>query len=142
MTLRVSYGPAPPPFDESLPGWPAGESCTFTIVDGRHESRLSTLGAPGSIVEIAPARLTDGPWCPDAGARNRFDADLLRVRRVRFTLRVQTALASLRGPAGLLFTHGGLSRAASRTVPDVEIQFDVTPRNLSLEPGIRNLEHE
>jgi prepilin-type N-terminal cleavage/methylation domain-containing protein len=142
MTLRVSYGPAPPPFDESLPGWPAGESCTFTIVDGRRESRLSTLGAPGSIVEIAPARLTDGPWCPDAGARNRFDADLLRVRRVRFTLRVQTALASLRGPAGLLFTHGGLSRAASRTVPDVEIQFDVTPRNLRLEPGIRNLEHE
>jgi prepilin-type N-terminal cleavage/methylation domain-containing protein len=142
MRPRVSYGPAPPPFDESLPGWPAGESCTFTIVDGHHETRLSTLGAPGSIVEIAPGLLTDGPWCPDAGARNRFDADLLRIRRVRFTLRVQTAVASLRGPAGLLFTHGGLSRSARRTVPDVEIQFDVTPRNLNLEPGTRNPEHE
>ena len=71
-----------------------------------------------------------------------IDADLLRIRRVRFTLRVQTALASLRGPAGLLFTHGGLSRAAGRTVPDVEIQFDVTPRNLNLEPGTWNPEHE
>ena len=63
-------------------------------------------------------------------------------RMLRFTLRVQTALASLRGPAGLLFTHGGLSRAAGRTVPDVEIQFDVTPRNLNLEPGTWNPEHE
>jgi prepilin-type N-terminal cleavage/methylation domain-containing protein len=142
MRPRASYGPAPPPFDESFPGWPAGESCTFTIVDGHHETRLSTLGAPGSIVEIAPEQLTDGPWCPDAGARNRFDADLLRIRRVRFTLRVQTAVASLRGPAGLLFTHGGLSRSAGRTVPDVEIQFDVTPRNLNLEPGTGNPEHE
>jgi hypothetical protein len=141
MTPQASYGPAPPPFDESVPGWPAGENCTFAVVDGHHESRLTTLGAAGSLVEMPAALLTDGPWCPDAGARNRFDADLLRVRRVRFILRVQTALASLRGPAGLLFTHGGLSRAASRRVPDVEIQFDVTPRNLNLgattnpEPG-------
>ena len=141
MTPRASYGPAPPPFDESVPGWPAGENCTFAVVDGHHESRLTTLGAAGAIVQMPTALLTDGPWCPDAGARNRFDADLLRVRRVRFILRVQTALASLRGPAGLLFTHGGLSRSASRRVPDVEIQFDVTPRNLNLgattnpEPG-------
>ena len=83
-------------------------------------------------VEIAPALLTDGPWCPDAGARNRFDADLLRIRRVRFTLRVQTALASLRGPAGMLFTEGGTARAGGRYVPDLEIQLDVTPRNLNL----------
>jgi prepilin-type N-terminal cleavage/methylation domain-containing protein len=142
MALRASYGPAPPPLDQSLTGWPAGENCTFAVVDGHHETRLSTLGTAGSVVEIPPALFIDGPWCPDAGARNRFDADLLRIRRVRFTLRVQTALASLRGPAGLLFTHGGLSRAAGRTVPDVEIQFDVTPRNLNLEPGTGNLEHE
>jgi prepilin-type N-terminal cleavage/methylation domain-containing protein len=134
MTPRASYGPAPPPFDQSLIGWSAGENCTFAVVDGHHETRLSTLGAPRAIVEIPPALLMDGPWCPDAGARNRFDADLLRIRRVRFILRVQTALASLRGPAGLLFTHGGLSRAAGRMVPDVEIPFDVTPRNLNLNP--------
>jgi prepilin-type N-terminal cleavage/methylation domain-containing protein len=132
-TPRVSYGPSPPPLDQALTGWPAGENCTFAVVDGHHETRLSTFGAPGSVVEMPPALLTDGPWCPDAGAHNRFDADLLRIRRVRFTLRVQTALASLRGPAGLLFTHGGLSRAAGRMVPDVEIQFDVTPRNLNLQ---------
>ena len=140
MTPRASYGPAPPPLNQSITGWPAGENCTFTVVEGHHETRLSTLGASGSIVEIPPALLTDGPWCPDSLARNRFDADLLRIRRVRFTLRVQTAMASLRGPAGLLFARGGLSKAAGRTVPDIEIALDVTPRNLNLEPGTRNLE--
>lgn len=131
---RASYGPAPPPLEQSFSGWPQGENCTFAVVDGRHETRLSTLGPSGSVVELPPALLADGPWCPDASARNRFDADLLRIRRVGFTLRVQAALASLRGPAGLLFTNGGLSRAAGRMVPDIEIQFDVTPRNLNLEP--------
>jgi hypothetical protein len=140
MTPRASYGPAPPPLNQSITGWPAGENCTFTVVEGHHETRLSTLGASGSIVETPPALLTDGPWCPDSLARNRFDADLLRIRRVRFTLRVQTAMASLRGPAGLLFARGGLSKAAGRTVPDIEIALDVTPRNLNLEPGTRNLE--
>jgi prepilin-type N-terminal cleavage/methylation domain-containing protein len=129
---RASYGPAPPPLGQTLAGWPAGENCTFALVDGQHQTRLTTLGADGSLVEIAPAILTDGPWCPDEGARNRFDADLLRIRRVRFTLRVQAALPSLRGPAGRLFTNGGLARAAGRMVPDFEIQFDVAPRNLNL----------
>lgn len=133
MTPRASYGPAPPPLDQSISGWPVGENCTFTVVDGHHETRLSTLGASGSVVEIPSALLTDGPWCPDVLARNRFDADLLRIRRVRFTLRVQTAMASLRGPAGLLFTHGGLSGAAGRTVPDIEISLDVAPRNVHLD---------
>ena len=104
----------------------------FALVDGRHQSRLTPLGDADAPVEIAPALLTDGPWCPDAGARNRFDADLLRIRRVRFILRVQTALASLRGPAGMLFTNGGVARAGGRYVPDLEIQLDVTPRNLNL----------
>ena len=142
MPPSASYGPSPPPPDQSFTVWPAGENCTFAVVDGHHQTRLATLGASGSLVEIPPTLLTDGPWCPDVGARNRFDADLLRIRRLSVTLRVQTAVASLRGPAGLLFTHGGLSRAAGRTVPDIEIQFDVTPRNLNLEPGFWNLQHE
>jgi prepilin-type N-terminal cleavage/methylation domain-containing protein len=140
--LRATYGPAPPPIEQSLSGWPAGENCTFAIADGHRVTRLPSIGPAGRLVELAPTLLTDGPWCPDAGATHRFDADLLRVRRVGFTIRVQTALPSLRGPAGVLFTNGGLARAGGRYVPDLEIQLDVTPRNLNLEPGTRNLEHE
>jgi hypothetical protein len=77
--------------------------------------------------------LVDGPWCPDEAHPNRFDADLLRVRRIAVTLRVQAASASLRGPAGTLFVHGGSARSGDRFVPDQEIRFDVTPRNLNVE---------
>jgi hypothetical protein len=63
---------------------------------------------------------------------NRYDADLLRIRKVRVTLRIQTGIAALRGPAGTLFTRGGTSRTAEGFLPDLETRFEVTPRNLNL----------
>ncbi len=63
---------------------------------------------------------------------NKFDADLLRVRQVRVTLRVQVANELLRGPAGVLFRHGGRSRGGERFIPDQEVRFDVSPRNMNL----------
>ena len=89
------------------------------------------LGAGGS-VPLTEAMLTDGPWCPDAMARDRFDADLLRIRRIRVKLRVQVAQESLRGPAGPLFARGGTFNGATRLVPDQQIQFDIAPRNMNL----------
>jgi len=67
---------------------------------------LAALGA-GTIVELPLARLTDGPYC--GVAPNRFDADLLRIRRVRVTLRLQAANGRLR---------------------DLEVTFHVAPRNM------------
>ena len=57
---------------------------------------------------------------------------MLRVRRVRITLRVQVADRVLRGPAGVLFRHGGISTGGNRFVPDQEVRFDISPRNLNL----------
>ena len=129
----TTYGPAPPLVGDTRGNWPAGENCTFLVVDGDHAPRLGTLGGNGlTHVELTAGMLTDGPWCPDGVAPNRFDADLLRIRKVRVRLRVQSALASLRGPAGPLFLKGGTARTGYRYVPDLEVQFDVTPRNLSL----------
>ena len=88
------------------------------------------VGAGG--VTLDPAILQDGPWVPDESRDVSFDADLLGIRCVRVHLRVQAALAALRGPTGALFTHGGTSRSARRFVPDQEIRFDVAPRNLNL----------
>jgi hypothetical protein len=129
----TTYGPAPPPIAFGRGSWPPGENCVFAVVDGMHAPRLATL-APDSatLVELGSSMLTDGPWCPDPLSPNRFDADLLRVRRIRVSLRVQSALASLRGPAGTLFARGGTARAGDRYVPDLAVQFDVTPRNMNL----------
>jgi prepilin-type N-terminal cleavage/methylation domain-containing protein len=129
----TTYGPRPPPLDRDDPGdaWPAGENCIFAVVSGAHAPRLGTLVATaGSLATLEAATLTDGPWCPDVTSARRYDADLLRVRRIHVTLRVQAGAASLRGPAGVLFARGG-SATADRWVPDLQIEFDVAPRNLN-----------
>lgn len=80
---------------------------------------------------LDPIILQDGPWIRDDRDAT-FDADLLRIRRVRVLIRVQAALASMRGSSGLLFARGGTSTSAQRYVPDAELQFDVAPRNMNL----------
>ena len=55
--------------------------------------------------------------------------DRLRIRRIRVRLRVEAGLDSMRGPAGILFARAGTSTAMPRSVPDRELQFDVSIRN-------------
>ena len=56
---------------------------------------------------------------------------MLRVRKIRVTLRVQVGLEAFRG-TGELFARPGTAPGGERYVPDHEIKFDVTPRNLIL----------
>jgi len=132
----TTYGPKPPCLAKAGTGdYGMGENCAFKVVNGVQVPRLNTLGSGIGQIELTQSMLTDGPWCPGADATNypnRFDADLLRIRRVRVTMRVQAALAELRGPAGVLFMHAGTSTSAERLVPDQEIQFSITPRNMTL----------
>jgi hypothetical protein len=129
----TTYGPKPPALGVKTTAYPAGENCVF-VTDGVTQTpRLATLGGGDqTLVKLTAAQLTDGPWCPDATSRNRYDADLLRIRKVAVTLRVQAAAAALRGPAGALFARAGTSQGGTRWVPDQEIRFQVSPRNLNL----------
>jgi type II secretory pathway pseudopilin PulG len=132
----TTYGPKPLNLGVTHPSnvYPAGETCAWTVVDGQHVARAplnSVLGSGGSQVKLEEAALTDGPWCPHANADVRFDADLLRVRRVRVKMRVQVAQEHLRG-VGPLFRNPGTSTSAERRVPDQQITFDITPRNMNL----------
>ena len=127
----TTYGPKPDmvPFD----AYAAGENCVF-VNDGlaSPSPRLPDLGgADAALVPLTAAQLTDGPWCPNASSPHRWDADLLRIRRIAVTLRVQAANAALRGPAGALFAHGGSSRGG-KWLPDYELHMQVAPRNLNL----------
>jgi hypothetical protein len=129
----TSYGPKPPIVDVPNPPWAIGENCVFVVAGGFHASRLPDL-APGAerLVPMPEAMLTDGPWCPNNASPNRFDADLLRLRKIGVVMRVQVAAADLRGPAGVLFRNGGTNTTARTLVPDQEIRFEITPRNFNL----------
>jgi prepilin-type N-terminal cleavage/methylation domain-containing protein len=136
----TTYGPKPPALgvNNAADNWGAGENCVFKVdpVSGLQVPRLPNLaGAADALVPLGPdttAGLNDGPWCPDSTNINRYDADLLRIRKIRISMRLQTGVASLRGPAGTLFTNAGTSKRAESLVPDQEIHWDVTPRNLNL----------
>ncbi|HUK32717.1 MAG TPA: prepilin-type N-terminal cleavage/methylation domain-containing protein [Vicinamibacterales bacterium] len=144
VNLSTTYGPAPPGFDATTPNgaWPVGENCVWAIQETegtkKYVPRLTEMGDGSTLVRLTSASLTDGPWCPDAGNSNRYDADLLRIRKVRVTLRLQTGNRALRGSGSLaagpdaLFTNAGTAGSLSRAVPDQEIRFDVSPRNLNL----------
>ena len=90
---------------------------------------VSLLADLGGLVPraLTPVQLTDGPVC--GVAPNRYDGDLLRVRRVRVTLRVEAEADSLRG-TGPAFARPGSSIGGMRYLPDQEVTFDVAPRNM------------
>jgi hypothetical protein len=109
------------------------ENC---VIDVAGNPKLAVLPSNSeSLVELDPAILTDGGtgvvnWC---GANaNVFDPDLYRIRKVRVALRVQVGPESMRGSSTFLFRNPGTATVGDRYVPDYEMVFDVTPRNLNL----------
>jgi hypothetical protein len=72
--------------------------------------------ARGPLIRLEPATLVDGPWIEDA-AHRVFDADLLRVREVRATVRLESTDPLLR-----------------RLVPDEEIVLHMAMRNVAAGP--------
>jgi len=103
-------------------------NCLFDEA-GEIRAGLATLVADGgSLARLPLAAFADGPWCGEGA--NRFDADLLRVRKVRVSLRLQATSQTLRG-ASEDFSLVGTSRSARRAVSDFTLRFDVSPRNLN-----------
>jgi hypothetical protein len=128
----VTYGPAPPMLgeDDESEAWAAGENCTFAVTAGVQQSRLSAGNT--ALLALDAGSLTDGPWCPDGAAAARYDADVLRVRKIRVTLRVEAGSDGLRGQSAALFTRPGTAHEFPNQVPDRQVAFDVVPRSLSL----------
>jgi hypothetical protein len=136
----TTYGPRPPalgatPYDFNPWEYGPGGNCIFQVDagSGLQTPRLPDL-APNSqaLVMMDEDMLTDGPFCPDSTAASRFDADLLRIRKVGVVLRVQVPSSEMRGPAGALFRNAGTGFASRMMVPDQEIRFEITPRNFNL----------
>ena len=81
------------------------------------------------LVPLPLSMLADGPWKGSGGTQ--FDTDLLRVRAIRVTVRVQAALPAFRatGPA---FLKPGTSRSSARALPDLTVTTLIAPANLRL----------
>ncbi|HXW07072.1 MAG TPA: prepilin-type N-terminal cleavage/methylation domain-containing protein [Vicinamibacterales bacterium] len=125
--LQFTYFGDPNPPVQPRP--PAGQANCLYDAAGNYVGPGALPPTDGSLAELPPAILRDGPMC---GANlNEFDADLLRIRKVRVSLRVQAALDRLRG-VGPLWRNPGTSAGGERLVPDYNVTFDVTPRNLNL----------
>ena len=129
----TSYGPPPPEPDEQPTLFPIGENCAFRR-DGLPVPRQIVLGGDAdghALVPLAEAELADGDiWCPDFSVVNRFDVDLLRIRKIAVRIKVESALDALRGPAGVLFSRAGTAADGRQFLPDKELQFQITPPNL------------
>jgi type II secretory pathway pseudopilin PulG len=114
------------PWPEAAPRPPAGESSCVYAAGSPPLPLLADLGGP-VLAPAGAALLTDGPVC--GLSPHRFDGDLLRIRRIRVIVRAQVADRALRGTGADFLTPGGSPNAESY-VPDIEVTFDVTPRNM------------
>jgi hypothetical protein len=132
LSRRATYGPLPPPagVDDALDAWPPGENCQFLRVGGQARPRQAALPVAADGLARLPLEVfADGPWCPDGASPNRYDADLLRIRVVRVTLRVQAQSPAVRGLDVRFFAQPGVGREAARLVPDLEVRVDAALRN-------------
>lgn len=128
VDLKFEYfgDPNPP----KLPKPPAGEANCLYDATGNYVNLPTLAPDNGSLAALPGTMLNDGPMC--GGGGSQFDVDLLRIRKVRVTMRVQAASPSLRGSDTRLFRIPGTSRGGEKFVPDYTISFEVTPRNLNL----------
>jgi hypothetical protein len=128
VDLRFDYfGDPNPPLD---PKPRAGVANCLYDGAGNYVNLPILPATDGSLAELTAAQLTDGPMCGTGD--NQFDADLLRIRKVRVTTRVQAASPALRGTNTGLFMKPGTAQGGERYVPDYRLSFDISPRNLNL----------
>jgi hypothetical protein len=128
VDLQFEYfgDPAPP----TLPKPPAGMANCLYDAAGNYVGLPTLSATDGSLAPLPEGILTDGPWC--GGGSSMFDVDLLRIRKVRVSMRMQVAAESLRGSNAQLFKNPGKAVESARQIPDYMVRFDVSPRNLNL----------
>jgi prepilin-type N-terminal cleavage/methylation domain-containing protein len=106
----------------------ASANCLYELDGSFRSALLPAFEGPGaSEVALTSEVLIDGPWCGTAA--NQFDADWLRLRRVRVTARLQASDPSVRGTDSR-FRVPGHARHSAGQVSDVTVAIDVGLRNV------------
>lgn len=107
LTFELFGDPAPPRRPMPSPGL---ENCLY-LASGEWRGGITLAASDDGLAPLPLAMLSDGPWCGTGDTA--FDADLLRVRRVRVAARLRVS--------------GGRDPQ-----PDYRVVFDVSPPNLAL----------
>ena len=121
-----SYSTAPPTQPKPAAGTP---NCLYDAA-GNYLNPGQLAADHGGLATLTPEVLSDGPWC--GAGNNAFDVDLLRIRKVRVSLRMQAANPQFRGTDPALFRNPGHSEGGAKLINDYQVSFEVTPRNLNL----------
>ena len=123
VSLRFAYYADPRPDAVAAPA-PGASNCAYA--GSPPISLLANLGGMGP-KPLTVTLLSDGPVCGQSPYR--FDADLLRIRRVSVTIRLEAESAEFRGRGGG-FATAGISTGGVSIVPDLEMTIEVMPRNM------------
>jgi prepilin-type N-terminal cleavage/methylation domain-containing protein len=127
VAMKVEYFGRPDAPSQPRP--PAG------VANCLYDSAGTPLPFPGvgvsgdTFVAIPLEQFTNGPWCGAGGVE--FDADLLRVRRVRVTLTLQASSRAMRG-RGAGFVSSGTNVSVWNRLADLVVVIDTAPRNFRL----------
>lgn len=110
-----------------------GYQSDMPLIDNVLDVRFELFAESGvsGLVQLTADELTDGPVI--GVSPSEVDGDLLSIRMVRVTLRLEAAADDVRG-VGPRFRRPGRSNSAFSYVPDHEITFDVTLRNVGVAP--------
>jgi prepilin-type N-terminal cleavage/methylation domain-containing protein len=122
--LTFAYFGSPSPIDVPRPTAGAA-NCLFS--GSASNPALTDLGGVSPRL-LGLADLQDGPVC--GTGPGRFDGDLVRLRIVRVTLRLDVAADDLRA-GGPDFRRPGTATRADGDVSDYEVTFDVSLQNLA-----------
>jgi len=126
VDFQLSYfGDSLPPGDPVPP--PGVGNCLFTTTGEAIPGAVLTADY-GGLARLPLSTLTDGPFCGTGGGA--YDIDLLRIRTIRATLRLQTGVDTLRGLEPRLFARPGSATVRQRMIPDAVLSIDFSPRNL------------
>lgn len=128
VDLRLEYFGDPNPPTQPKP--PAGVGNCLYDAMGNYLNPGQLPADHGGLATLTQAILTDGPWC--GAGDNAFDIDMLRLRKIRATLRMQAGDPQFRGTDPAFFLIPGKSEGGAKLIPDYVVSFDVTPRNLNL----------
>jgi hypothetical protein len=126
VDFQLAYFGDPLPPSEPVP--PLGIANCLVTSTGAPVPLPVLYADSGGLAQLPVAMLTDGPFC-GTGA-SAYDVDLLRIRSVRVTMRVQTGVDLLRGVDSRWFARPGSATARGRMIPDEIVSLDLSPRNL------------